>query len=160
MESHAEHAKRLDRELNELLQELRVIQGGILIMIGFLLVIAFSPGFQLVNEFQKITYYLTLLVTGVSAIVVVAPVVHHRLAFRKHDKESIVVRGNACVLASVLLVAVSIFGITVLISDYLYGAWAAVPIGAAYVVVVALLWGALPVQSIKAARSNGGANDV
>ena len=68
-------------------------------------------------------YYLTLLVTGLAAIIVVAPVVHHRMAFRRRDKERVIVRGNIQILISILLVAVSILGIEILITDYLYGPW-------------------------------------
>ena len=141
---------RLDPELNELLQELRVIQGGILLLVGFLLVIAFSPRFGQVSSFEKMTYFLTLLITGGAALVVVAPVVHHRLAFRKHDKESVVVRGNACVLIAVIMVAFSILGIAVLVSDFLYGTGAAIGVGAVYALTVGLLWVVLPLQSLRA----------
>lgn len=145
-------ASRLDRELNELLQELRVIQGGILLLVGFLLVIAFSAAFKDVTDFQKLTYYATLLVTGVAAIIVVAPVVHHRLAFRKHDKERVVLRGNHQVLASVVLVALSILGILTLITDYLYGTTATIVIDLLYVGLVTLMWVILPLHSLRLAR--------
>lgn len=147
---HVGQDGRLDRELNELLQELRVIQGGILLLIGFLLVIAFSARFNQVDTFQKLIYFLTLMITGGSALVVVAPVVHHRLAFRKHDKESVVVRGNLCVLVAVIMVAFSILGIALLVSDFLYGAWMALAVGIVYVVAVGVLWVALPLQSLRA----------
>jgi hypothetical protein len=142
---------RLDRELNELLQELRVIQGGILLIVGFLLVIAFSSGFERVTEFQRAVYYLTLQVTGLSAIIVVAPVVHHRMAFRRHDKERVIVRGNIQLLTAIFLVAVSIFGITVLITDYLYGTAITIVAGTAYVVITAALWWFVPRHSVKQA---------
>lgn len=146
---------RLDRELNELLQELRVVQGGILLMIGFLLVIAFSPAFQGVTMFQRVTYYLTVLVTGVSAIVVVAPVVHHRLAFRKRDKERMIVRGNHQVLISIGLVALSILGILTLLTDFLFGLTLTVIIDVLYVGLVSIMWVILPITSIRrAAREN------
>jgi O-antigen/teichoic acid export membrane protein len=150
-DSSQHHAHRLDRELNELLQELRVIQGGILLLVGFLLVIAFSPRFSTVGAFDKATYYLTLLVTGLAAIVVVAPVVHHRLAFRRRDKERVVVRGNRLILASIGLVALSILGIAVLVSHVLYGTWAVIAVTVAYVAVVSLFWVAMPLHSIRAA---------
>jgi hypothetical protein len=147
---------RLDRELNELLQELRVIQGGILLLVGFLLVIAFSSGFEHVTEFQKLVYYLTLLVTGLSALVVVAPVVHHRMAFRRHDKERVIVRGNAQILIAIFLVAVSILGIEVLITDYLYGPVVTIVATSAYVIATVVLWWILPRHSLKlAAREHG-----
>jgi hypothetical protein len=147
---------RLDRELNELLQELRVIQGGILLLVGFLLVIAFSAGFVdgHVTAFQRLVYFLTLLVTGLSAIVVVAPVVHHRMAFRKHDKERVIVRGNAQILIAIFLVAFSILGITVLITDYLYRlTWLTAAVGVAYIVITLALWWVLPRHSLRQAAS-------
>lgn len=147
------HASRLDRELNELLQELRVVQGGVLLLIGFLLVIAFSPRFTEVTEFQKAVYFATLLVSGLAAIVVVAPVVHHRMAFRRRDKERVVVRGNHQVLASVVLVALSILGITVLITDFLYPGWLTLLVAVAYCVVVTVFWVWLPVSSIRRAMN-------
>lgn len=142
---------RLDRELNELLQELRVIQGGILLLVGFLLVIAFSTGFEDTTEFQRAVYFATLLVTGLAAIVVVAPVVHHRMAFRRHDKERVIVRGNIQILISIFLVAVSILGICVLISDYMYGGWMAIAVALATVVVTVVLWWIMPRHSLKLA---------
>jgi hypothetical protein len=145
------HASRLDRELNELLQELRVIQGGILLLIGFLLVIAFSAAFQEVRTFDKVVYYLTLLVTGVAAIVVVAPVVHHRLAFRKRDKERVVVRGNHQVLFSIILVALSILGILTLLTDFLFGLPLTIAIDILYIGLVTIMWVILPLTSIRKA---------
>jgi hypothetical protein len=142
---------RLDRELIELLQELRVVQGGILLLVGFLLVIAFSSGFERVTEFQRAVYFATLMVTGAAAIVVVAPVVHHRMAFRQHDKERVVVRGNMQILISIFLVSVSILGIEVLVTDYLYGATLTIVASAAYIVVTVVLWWILPRRSVRLA---------
>jgi uncharacterized membrane protein len=143
---------RLDRELNELLQELRVIQGGILLLVGFLLVIAFSSGFAGATTFQRVVYYLTLLVTGVAAIVVVAPVVHHRLAFRRHDKERVVVRGNHQVVVAIALVALSILGILTLVTNYLFSHVLTAVIDVLYVGLVSIMWVALPLHSIRRAE--------
>lgn len=144
---------RLDRELNELLQELRVVQGGILLLVGFLLVIAFSTGFERATEFQRAVYYVTLLVTGLAAIVVVAPVVHHRMAFRRHDKERVLVRGNIEILVSIVLVAVSILGIQILITDFLYGPALTIAASAAYVITTVALWWFLPRHSLRQAAA-------
>jgi hypothetical protein len=145
------HASRLDRELNELLQEL----GGILLLVGFLLVIAFSAAFQDVRTLDKVVYYLTLLVTGVAAIVVVAPVVHHRLAFRKRDKERVVLRGNHQVLAAIGLVSLSILGILTLLTDFLFGLPLTIAIDILYVGLVTTMWVILPVTSIRRASREG-----
>lgn len=142
----------LDRELNELLQELRVIQGGILLLVGFLLVIAFSPRFERATAFEEIVYYLTLLVSGVAAIVVVAPVVHHRLAFRRRDKERVVVRGNLHVLAATALVALSILGILTLVTLSLFNHTLTIVIDVLYLALVTVMWGVLPMHSIRKAE--------
>jgi len=142
---------RLDRELNELLQELRVIQGGILLLLGFLLVVAFSSAFQRVSDFQRLVYFLTLSTTGASVLVVVAPVVHHRMAFRRFDKERVLVRGNFQLLIAIIMVAVSILGIVVLVTDFLYGKWVMIPAASAHGVLTILLWWVLPRHSIKLA---------
>jgi len=144
---------RLDRELNELLQELRVIQGGILLLVGFLLVIAFSSGFERTTDFERLIYFLTLMVTGLSALVVVAPVVHHRMAFRRHDKERVIVRGNLQILIAIFLVAVSILGIAVLITDYLYGTWPAAGVAAVVITTTFVLWWIMPRHSLRQAAS-------
>ncbi|GGO88288.1 hypothetical protein GCM10011584_14900 [Nocardioides phosphati] len=142
---------RLDRELNELLQELRVVQGGVLLLVGFLLVIAFSAGFAGATDFQRVVYYLTLLNTGTAAIVVVAPVVHHRLAFRRRDKERVVVRGNHQVVVAILLVALSILGILTLVTDYLFNLPLTIAIDVLYLGLVTIMWVILPVHSIRLA---------
>lgn len=142
---------RLDRELNELLQELRVVQGGILLLIGFLLVIVFSPGFEKTTEFQKVVYFLTLAVTGGASTIVMAPVVHHRMAFRKHDKERVIVRGNIQIRIAIFLVALSILGITVLVADFVYGATIAIVFGVVHSVGTFLLWWVLPRHSLRLA---------
>lgn len=147
----SDHHHHLDRELNELLQELRVIQGGILLLVGFLLVIAFSPRFEEATPFEEVVYYLTLLVSGVAAIVVVAPVVHHRLAFRRRDKERVVVRGNLHVLAATLLVALSILGILTLVTLSLFNHTLTIIIDVLYLGLVTLMWGILPMHSIRQA---------
>ncbi|MDO7868294.1 DUF6328 family protein [Nocardioides jiangxiensis] len=154
-DSPAAQSHHLDRELNELLQELRVIQGGILLLVGFLLVIAFSAGFARATDFQRVVYYLTLLVTGVAAIIVVAPVVHHRMAFRRRDKERVVVRGNHQILAAIGLVSLSILGILTLVTDYLFGSALTVVIDVLYAGLVTLFWVVLPLHSLRMARHEG-----
>lgn len=151
--TNAERDRNLDRELNELLQETRVVQGGILLLVGFELVVAFSSRWTAITEFEKAVYFATLLVTGTSAVTVMAPVVHHRLAFRRRDKERVIVRGNIALLVSVLLVAVSILGITVLVSDVVYGFWASMVVGVLYIGLVTVLWVLLPAHSLRIAHA-------
>lgn len=158
-ETEASISARLDRELNELLQELRVVQGGILLLVGFLLVIAFSPKFDDVTQFEKVIYYLTLLDTASAGIVVVAPVAHHRLAFRRHDKAAIVERGNLFVLVALAMVGVSIVGIGVLITHVLFSAELTLAVAIFGMASIGLLWFLLPLESIWRNARDGSEED-
>lgn len=140
-------SKRLDRELNELLQEIRVAQGGILILVGFLLVIPFTQRFADVSNFQRDVYYLTLLAAGSAAILIMAPVSHHRLAFRRRDKLRLVERGNIAVIAGLAMLAVAVLGVLLLITDFLFSTTLAIIMSTVYATLVSLLWYVLPLHS-------------
>jgi hypothetical protein len=132
-------AARLDRELNELLQELRVAQNGILLLVGFLLVIPFSTGFNHVSKFERDVYYLTLLSAGLGALLVIAPVAHHRIVFRKHEKAALVRRGHQFAIAALLLFT--------LVTNFLFGTALTICTSVVYVLAVSTLWLALPLQT-------------
>ncbi|MFC8943662.1 DUF6328 family protein, partial [Streptomyces griseoincarnatus] len=98
-------AERADRNWNELLQELRVMQTGVQILTGFLLTLPFQSGFADLDDYQR-TLYLILVVTAVIATaVIVAPVSVHRALFRKQMKSNIVTLGD--ILTRIALGAVS-----------------------------------------------------
>src|SRR3954465_14802736 len=79
-------AKRLDRNFDDLLQELRVSQNGTQIIFAFLLTVPFSNGFKTVTSFQRNLYFTTLLLAALSAAMLIAPAVMHRVLFRQHMK--------------------------------------------------------------------------
>jgi hypothetical protein len=138
---------RLNRELNELMQELRVAQNGILIVVGFLLVIPFTQRFANVTDFQRIVYYLAFLTAGAAAVVIIAPVSYHRMVFRRHEKNALVIRGNHMMKLGLALLAVAILEVLVLVTDFLFWTWLAAAVGVLYVVVVGVLWYLLPMES-------------
>lgn len=146
---------RLNRELNELLQELRVAQNGILLLVAFLLVIPFSSRFADVTDFQRVVYYLTFVTAGSAAVVIVAPVAYHRLVFRRRDKESLIIRGNVMMILGMSLLALAILGVLVLITDFLFSFTLAVIMGVLYLGGVVLLWYGLPLHSRRAAQRGG-----
>ena len=86
--------ERSDRNWNELLQELRVMQTGTQILTGFLLTLPFQPRFAELDTFQLVTYLVLVLVAVTTTIVVVAPVSLHRLLFRRHLKPETVTTGD------------------------------------------------------------------
>jgi len=147
-ESKETESDRLNRELNELLQELRVAQNGILIIVGFLLVIPFTQRFVGVTDFERVVYYLSFLTAGSAAVVIVAPVSYHRLVFRRHDKQSLVTRGNQMAQAGLGLLGIAILGVLVLVTDFLFSSMVLVVVmSAMYVAIVGSLWYLLPLQS-------------
>jgi len=130
--------ERLDRNLMELLQELRVALPGIQVLFAFLLVVPFQQGWVKVTDFEKVVYYATLLSTAVASILLIAPTARHRLRFRELDKRWIVETANRLAIAGLVFLAISITGVILLISHTVYNsATAAVATG---VVFAAMLW--------------------
>jgi Family of unknown function (DUF6328) len=138
---------RLDRELNELLQELRVVQGGVLILVGFLLIIPFTQRFVVVNGFEKAVYFATLISAGASAIMIVAPVSYHRVVFRRHDKQALLIRSNTLVMVGLALFALTIFGVITLVSDFVFSVTLTVIADSVFLIAVGMLWYVLPLRS-------------
>ena len=121
MSREESEAERLDRNFDDLLQELRVSQNGTQILFAFLLTVPFSNGFQKVTDFQRGVYFTALLLSGLSAAMLIAPAVMHRILFRAGLKKELVEAATRVTLGGqailIVAVAVSVF----LIGDYLYG---------------------------------------
>src|SRR3954453_8324281 len=86
--------ERVDRNLTELLGELRVALPGVQVLFGFLLVVPFNQRFTGVTDFQEKVYFATLLCPAAASALLIAPSAHHRIAFRHQDKEHIVLVAN------------------------------------------------------------------
>jgi len=123
--------ERLDRNFEDLLQELRVSQNGTQILFAFLLTVPFSNGFEKVTGFQRGVYFTALLLAGLSAAMLIAPAAMHRLLFRQGLKKQLVQAATRVTLGGQVLliaaVAVSVF----LIGDYLYNHVVATVLGVA-----------------------------
>jgi Family of unknown function (DUF6328) len=136
--------ERLDRNLGELLQELRVALPGVQVLFAFLLTVPFQQGFQKATSFQKDIYLVTLLLTALTTALLIAPSAYHRLEFRQGDKEHIVNVANALAIAGFGVLAAAMSSAILLVTDYLFGATTATicTIGAA--VVLYGLWYVAP----------------
>ena len=137
-------AERADRNMGELLQELRVALPGVQILFAFLLTVPFAQGFTTLNGDQREHYFGVLMATALSTALLIAPSAHHRLLFRQRDKEHLVKISNRLTIAGLLVLAVAITGAVLLIADFLFqGAQAAI-----FAVVAALffvvLWVVMP----------------
>ena len=113
--------ERLDRNLMELLQELRVALPGIQVLFAFLLVVPFQQGWVKVTDFEKTVYYATLLSTATASIFLIAPTARHRIRFHELDKRWIVSSANRLAIAGLAFLALSISGVILLISHVVYG---------------------------------------
>jgi hypothetical protein len=113
-------AERLDRELIELVQEIRVLLPGVQVLFAFLLVVPFSVGFKSVTGAERALYFVALAATSVSAVLFIAPGARHRARFRDRDKEALIVSSNQLTLAGTAFLAVAMTAVVVLLGDYIY----------------------------------------
>src|SRR3954447_7122495 len=112
--------ERLDRNLGELLQELRVALPGVQVLFAFLLTVPFQQGFQKATSFQKDIYLVTLLLTALATALLIAPSAYHRLEFRQGDKKHIVFVANAFAIAGFGVLAAAMSSAILLVTDYLF----------------------------------------
>jgi hypothetical protein len=140
--------ERIDRNLQEMLGELRVALPGVQVLFAFLLVVPFNQRFADVTQFQKTVFFATLLCTTASTVCLIAPTTHHRLEFRQQHKEDIVRTGNRIVVLGLLLLAIAMTGAVMFVTDFLYSSTttivATAGIGAAFL----LLWYTIPVRRL------------
>jgi hypothetical protein len=142
--------ERVDRNLQEMLGELRVALPGVQVLFAFLLVVPFNQRFGEVTSFQKAIYFVTLMFTTASAMCLIAPSVHHRIEFRRQDKDLIVTTGNRIVIVGLTLLAVAMTGAVLFITDVLYGSTTTAVVGAAVALAFGLLWYTVPLRRIAA----------
>jgi membrane-bound acyltransferase YfiQ involved in biofilm formation len=136
--------ERVNRELIELLNELRVALPGVQVLFAFLLTVPFSNGYNRITDFQKNVYFVILVATAISTACFIVPTAYHRLNFRRREKEHILVSSNKFAIAGIMFLAVSMIGVMVLITDVIYSETAAVVVGALTFVVFGGLWALLP----------------
>jgi membrane-associated HD superfamily phosphohydrolase len=137
---------RLDRNLGELLQELRVALPGVQVLFAFLLAVPFQRNFTEITPFEKKVYFFTLLCTALSAALLIAPSSYHRITFRLQQKRELVFLANRFTIAGLIFLALAMTGAIVLISDVLYGGIVTVVTGIAAASTFAILWYGLPLR--------------
>jgi high-affinity Fe2+/Pb2+ permease len=137
---------RLNRELIELLNELRVALPGVQVLFAFLLAVPFTQRFEDVSGAEKWAFFGSFLCTAAASVLLIAPSAHHRLRWREHDKEHILVTGNRLAIAGTAFLALAMTGVVFLISDLLFGIAAAIPVAAAAGAAFAWFWYALPLS--------------
>ncbi len=145
VDERGEHPlQKADRNMVELLQELRVAQTGVQILFAFLLSLSFTERFARIDEFQRWTYVVTLLLTSVTTGLLVAPAAIHRMLFARGVKAVTVRIGHRLFMIGLAALALTLVGAVLLVLDVVMGrtfaGWAAMALG----VVLAGLWFVLP----------------
>jgi hypothetical protein len=148
--------ERADRNMIEMLQELRVAQTGVQILFAFLLSLSFTERFTEIDDFQRGTYVVTLLLTALTTGLLVAPAAIHRMLFGRGVKAATVEIGHKLFVAGLAALALTLVGAVLLVLDVAVGrsfaAWSAGGVG----VVLIGLWFVLPLP-LRQGNDNGSA---
>ena len=138
--------ERVDRELIELLNELRVALPGVQVLFAFLLTIPFSDRFTTLTTLQEAMYFATFVTTLLASAFLMAPSAYHRLRFRQGDKEQLLSSANRFAIAGLAMLALALTGASLLVADLLYGNAAASIVMACTLGVLVWCWFGLPLR--------------
>jgi hypothetical protein len=139
-ESTEDVKARLEREHNELLQELRSLIPGAQVLFGFLLAISFTSQFSRLGDGQRYVYYGTLLATAVALVLFLAPASYHRLRFREGDKDYMLTKGNREAIAGTVASSLALTGVLYLVTVFVFGTPEAIVAAMAFFAFTAWRW--------------------
>jgi hypothetical protein len=138
--------ERADRNLTELLGELRVALPGVQVLFAFLLIVPFNDRFSDVTALQRDLYLGTLICTALASALLIAPSMNHRLEFRHGDKEHLVKVSNRLTIAGLTLVALAMTGVVALLTDFVFGTATMVVCTTTLALTFVGLWFAMPLR--------------
>lgn len=133
-----------DRELIELLNELRVALPGVQVMFAFLLAVPFSQGWTQVTDTQTVSFLVALLTTAIASALLIAPSSFHRIQWRQGDKERLLVISNGLAIAGLAFLAMAMCAVVFTITDYVVGGQFAIWSTGLMGLTFAVLWYAIP----------------
>jgi hypothetical protein len=134
----------LDRQLTELLGEIRVILPGATVLFAFLLTLPFSSSFSSVSLDDRLGYFTAFMTSALSIILLTAQSAYHQLRGKPYDKALMLRTASRQTLAALILLAISITSVVFLIADVVYPGWIAPPLAAAFLAFIVTLWFVLP----------------
>ena len=139
-------SERIDRELIELLNELRVALPGVQVLFAFLLTVPFAQGFVSTTTFQRNLFFAILSCTAISAAFLIAPSAWHRIQFRQEDKEHLLLTSNRFAIVGLTFLALAMIGAVMLIADYVFSPTLTVVAALVSVALLGTLWAILPIM--------------
>jgi len=141
--------ERCDRNLVELLQEVRVVQTGVQVLFAFLLAAPLTQVFRHLDGRQHAEYYVTFVLAGLAAFLLIAPTAYHRVLFRRGDKEYLVTIANRLTIAGLYAVGLSMTSAILFVTDVLFGPWLGLAAATLSAMTCLALWAAHPLARRK-----------
>lgn len=158
-------AERADRQWNELMQELRVTQTGVQVLVGFLFTVVFSSRFKELTADQRTLYIITLVLGAGATAVLIAPVSFHRILFAKRMKPELVRAANVLTLIGLGLLMCTISAALLLVFEFLLHGSVIAWLAAGVITLFMLLWYLVPLglrlrRNLYSEREDTGAGPV
>jgi hypothetical protein len=150
--------ERLTRNVNELLQELRVAQAGVQFLFGFLLAVAFTEPYARASTFQHVVHLIAVVFATTAVALLSAPAAWHRVLFRQGERPRIIEVANTFAIAGMACLAVAMAFTVLLLTDAVLGDWGAIAISAGAAILFVTLWFGLPLR--RRWRNNNGRTDA
>ncbi|HEX7994820.1 MAG TPA: DUF6328 family protein [Streptosporangiaceae bacterium] len=141
---HETQDERDDRNLMELLQELRVAGLGVQVLFGFLLSLPFTNGFVRLTHAQRGLFMADLILAALATVVLLGPVAYHRIVFRRHLKQPLIKTANKLAIAGLAAVALAVTVAVILVTSFVEGNTSAIIVGIFMGCLLAVLWFAVP----------------
>jgi hypothetical protein len=134
-----EEEKR-DRQMLELLNELRVALPGVQILFAFLLTVPFAQGFQRITSTQRTLFYAALLATAASTICLIAPSATHRLLFHQRERDYVIESANKYTIAGLFFLGTAVVLAIAMVTDFIYDSWIVWAAPACVAIVLTTVW--------------------
>ena len=151
VDSEESSDERLNRELIELLNEIRVLLPGVQILLAFLLTVPFTEQFDRINDEQRWAYIVTFASAALATVLLIAPTAYHRVQFRQRDKERLLRWSNRLSIVGTVCIGIGMAASGYLVFDFVFATPAAIGAAVAVTVLAALTWIVLPLSG----RSRG-----
>ena len=140
LDSDETEQERLNRQLSELLQEIRVAMPGVQILFAFLLAVPFNARFEETTDFQVKVYLVTLICAGVASACFIAPTAYHRIMFEQRDKPRLISMSTRFAIAGLAALALAMTSAVLLVTEFLFSPATAVVVTALVFALFAWLW--------------------
>jgi len=138
------HEERVNRELIELLNELRVALPGVQVLFAFLLAVPFSQRFEQTTDLQRDTFMVALLSTLAGSVFLIAPSAYHRIRFRDRDKEALLRISNTFAIVGMVFLAIGMTSVVFLVTDMIFKGLVTTVVTSVTAGLFALVWFVLP----------------